>query len=289
MTPAPLIPEALKAYFARTFPRFDPSASGGEMQVEDQAGVGLGITACILLMVALRYWVGASRPDLVITAKKRFLPIFLGTLVALGAFLARFGNEGAPRYLTPYYPLLIAGLLILLGLNGAVIRFRACKILACIVMCMAIPLILLSPQRPLFPTKIAVQLLAKVSPASAARMQVVYEIYGTRNNSLEYLLAAIPKTETSVGFIQTGDLPEAVLWLPYGSRHIVDVEPAETIDQLKAAHISYIIVDDEAVTYKYHTTLDMVIQKWLAAIVLEKHLTLWASRDPEPWHVIKLQ
>jgi len=160
---------------------------------------------------------------------------------------------------------------------------------ACGVMFMAVPLIIASPERPLFPTETAAHVLARMSPASAKRMQKVYEVYGLRYDAMRDLVAALPATETSVGLVQTGDIAESVLWRPYGSRRIVDVKPAETIDQLKAEHIRFVIVDDQALKETYHTTLDEVTKNWLADVVLEKDLVLWAQRGPEGWHVIALQ
>jgi len=284
-----LIPASLKAYFARTFPCFDVAASAGEVQIEESAGIGLGITLCLGLMIALRCWAGAARPALVIKPNWHCLPVFIGTLVALTAFLARFGNQGAPRYLTPYYPLVIAGLLLLLALDGTVMRFSICNIFAFGVMLAAVPLIIISPARPLFPTELAAHHLAAISPASADRMQRVYEVYGQRYDSMKDVLKDIPNTEKSVGLIQTGDIPESVLWRPYGLRRIVDVKPDTTLEQLKADHIRYIIVDDEALIETYHTTLESITQNWLAVVVDEKEVGLWASRGKEPWHIIALQ
>jgi hypothetical protein len=283
-----LIPEPLRNYFARTFPRFDPSASTGEMQMEESAGLGLGITICLISMIVLRCWAGVARPDLVMSPKRQFLPIFLGTIVALVVFMAKFGNEGVQRYLTPYYPLLIAGVLLLLALDGAVIRFFLCRVIACGVMFMAVPLVILSPQRPLFSTETAAHYLAKISPTGAARMQKVYEVYGARYDSMKELTSALPINATSVGLIQTGDISESVLWRPYGSRRIVDVAPTESIDQLKADHVHYIIVDDEALNETYHTTFDQVTNRWGAIVVMQKDLVLWAKSGPGSWHIIAL-
>jgi hypothetical protein len=119
------IPAPLEKYLMHSFPRFDLSA--GEMQVEESAGVGLGITLSLISMLAVRAWVGIKRPEWVLRPKWGALPIFLGLAVALLAFISKFGNEGAARLLTPYYPLLIAGLLVVLALDGVVIRLALCR------------------------------------------------------------------------------------------------------------------------------------------------------------------
>jgi hypothetical protein len=281
------VPAPWEKYLKRSFPRFDLSA--GEMQVEESAGVGLGITVSVILMIILRAWAGMARPDLLSGSKRRSLPIFIGMGVALIAFISKLGNEGAARLLAPYYPLLIAGLLVLQALDGVVIRFAICRIVAFIVMFMAVPLVIASPQRPLFPTDLAVRYLAAVSPAKAERMQRVYEVYGSRYDGMKDLFTAIPGTETSVGLIQTGDVTESILWRPYGSRRIVDLNPDESIEQLKADRIHFVIVYDEALNETYHTTLDQVMTTWSARVVMEKDFRLRAKNKPEAWHVIELQ
>jgi hypothetical protein len=151
-----------------------------------------------------------------------------------------------------------------------------------------VPLVIASPERPLFPIDAAVRYVASISPVKAERMQRVYDVYASRYDGMKDLVAAIPETEKTVGLVETGDITESVLWRPYGSRRIVDVGPDKSIDQLKADQIHYVIVYDEALNESYHTTFAQVIKKWNAKVVLEKDLMLRAKKNPEPWYVIEL-
>lgn len=280
------LPEPLRAYLARTFPRFGLSI--GEMQMEESAGVGVGIAACVVLMIALRLWAGLARPNLIRQVQLYYLPIALGTVVALLAFMSKLGNEGAARLLTPYYPLFIAGVLILLALDGSLMRLTLCNVVSCGVIALAVLLVILSPARPLFPTEWAAQCLAKVAPAQAQRLQTVYAVYGARYDDLKELRPLIPENETKIGLIQTGDSPESSLWRPFGSRQVVDVSPAQTVEELQAQHLRYIIVCDEAIIYTYHSTIDDLAAKWSAVVVAQKDVTTKAQRGPESWHILEL-
>jgi len=284
---APLLPFHLKTALLRDFPRLDLHM--GELQIEEEAGLGLGIVLFVGLFIVGGIGARIADPSLIAARNSQALGVVGAGALAWLAYMSKMGSEATSRLIAAYYPLLIAGILVIASLDGRIVHRRVFKGVGLIAMLSAIPLLILSPARPLFPTETAAHYLARISPAGAERLKKVYEVYGSRSDSMEDLLTAIPGTETSVGLIETGNIPESVLWRPYGSRRIVDVTPEETIDQLKADHVRFVIVDDEALNETYHTTLDKVTKKWLAVVVMQKDLLLLASQGPEGWHIIALQ
>lgn len=283
-----LIPGSFFDYLTRTYPRLHYATGLDQIQLEESAGVGLGISACVFLMVALRLWAGLAKPHLVHRPKWKSFPIFLGTGIALLVLVIKLCNEGMPRLITPYYPFLILGILVLIALDGRVIRFRICHFFAAVAAIMAIVLIVISPARPLFPVQWAVKVIARISPSRVERVERVYGVYGSRYDAMKEVRLLLPDSEKSVGFIQTGDVMEATLWRPYGSRRIVDVTPDETLDQLKNDHIHLVIVGDYALVYKYKMSIEELTKKWSATITAKRKPILRASADTGSWYIFEL-
>lgn len=278
------LPGPLKNYLARAYPRFDLRID--QIQLEESGGLGIGIMACLLLLIGLRAWAGKARPDLVLRLETHALPIFAGVYIALLVFLCKLGNEGAPRLLAPYYPLAIAGILSLLALDGRIIRSAICRIFAAGAMAITLLLVIISPARPLFPTEWAASAMARIAPSRVERLERVYTVYGSRYDAMKEMRLLLPDDEKIVGFIQTEDSLEAPLWRPYGSRQIVAIMPDERLDQIKAAHIHLIVASNEAILYRFNTTLEQLLKKWSARVVVKKELVLKATPGPETWYLI---
>jgi hypothetical protein len=214
--------------------------------------------------------------------------IIFGAVVALLVYMAKMGNEGAARLLTPYYPLLIIGFLIIVALDGFIIRYYICKIVAWAVMLCAITLVVISPARPLLPANIIVYYFAKVTPYLGARLERVYGVYTYRYDDMKDLRVFIPEGERAVGFLSGVDAPEAALWRPYGSRQVINVTPDENNRELEIHHIHFVIVSEDALEYLYNLRIEELTKKWSAVVVVKKDLILKAQRGPETWYVIEL-
>jgi len=280
------VPGPLKRYLAQAYPRFDIAID--QIQLEESGGLGVGIMTCLLGMIALRGWASVTRPDLVLRPHTHHLLIFIGVWVGLLVLIGKLGNEGAARLLTPYYALLVAGVLLLVALDGTIIRYLSCRIFAGIAVAIALFLVIISPARPLFPTEWAAYMLARISPSRVERVERVYTVYGSRYDAMKDLRLLLPDQEKTVGLIQTEDTLEAPLWRPFGSRQIIPVLPGQTPEQLKAAQIHLIVVSDEAVNSKFNLTIDELLKKWSARLVAKKELMLRATRGPEAWYIIAL-
>jgi hypothetical protein len=281
------LPGPLKDYLKRVFPRFDIGID--QIQIEESGGVGVGISLCLLLMVGLKLWYWKTHfAGLNGGAKKRYLPALGAVWLGMFALLAKLGNEGAARLLTPYYALLIAGILVVLAVNGAVTRLKICSFFAAGAFAISILLVVISPARPLFPTRLATSILARISPSHAARMERVYGVYGSRYDAMKDIRLLLPDSEKAVGFIQHGDNLEAPLWLPYGSRQIVDVSPEQTPDQLKAEHIHLVVTSDNGLLFKYGMTIDDLTKKWSATVLAKKEMVLRAAQGPENCYIVAL-
>ena len=283
-----ILPASLMTYLMQNYPRLHFASGLDQIQLEELAGVGFNISACLLLMIALRVLAVGVRPELALHPRWRFAPVFLGVWIVLLVLVLKLCNEGIPRLITPYYPLLIASILIFTALDGTVIRFLVCRIFAAFAVIVPVFLLVLSPARPLFPVELVVKAVERLSPERVERVQRVYEVYGYRYDAMKQLRVLLPDTEKSVGFLQTGDVMEATLWRPYGARRICDVTPSLSVDDLKNEGIHLIVVGDYALNYKYKMTLDELRKKWSAQIIAERKPVMRASADTGNWYIFEL-
>ena len=207
-----LIPAELKAWLLERFPRFELKI--GEIPMEESAGLGLGLTACLAL------WIFNGRRSPIPLPIPRGQPWFFLGMAGLGSllfYMAKMGSESTARLLLPYYPFL---LLLALGF------YRSPKqpipkirwILLFFASWVILPLIL-SPARPLFPVQ---KLLTSLGDNPRfTRVCDVYQAYRQRSNCWDPILTIVPPDIKTLGFFSHGDDLEAPLWRPFGLRKIV--------------------------------------------------------------------
>lgn len=207
-----LVPVELKGWLLERFPRFELKI--GEIPMEESAGLGLGLTACLAL------WIFNGRRSPIPLPIPRGQPWFFLGMAGLGSllfYMAKMGSESTARLLLPYYPFL---LLLALGFYRSpkqpipkirwIFLFFASWVI--------LPLIL-SPARPLFPVQ---KLLTTLGDNPRfTRVCDVYQAYRQRSNCWDPILTILPPDIKTLGFFSHGDDVEAPLWKPYGQRKII--------------------------------------------------------------------
>jgi hypothetical protein len=278
------LPSPFTSRLKHDFPRIDFST--GEMQIEESTGMGVGMVVALGLMIGLRLRRGQSRmpPRL----RPRLL-VLVTTLAAIIFYMSTVGSEAASRIIAPYYIMLIVSVLLVVSVDGAVVRRRVCQVTACAIMLVASLLVVLSPSRPLFSPGVAFEFLVamKVKPSLIARFNNVYTIYSSRWDRLKDLREALPSGVTTVGFCGTDD-SEVSLWLPFGSRNVVDVLQQEPLDYLNAQHIRYVVVNTGGLKSVFHLDPQELINQWSARPVFETKIQEKYQRGPETWTVYEL-
>jgi hypothetical protein len=284
----PDIPSALKPMLDRDFPHLYLNVE--EMQIEETAGVGLGIVLCAILFLGVGAWVRIADKNLVAGRSSQGAWVVGAVGVALLTYMAKIGNESASRLIAAYYPLLIAGILVIASLNGCIVHRRLFRWLGVAAMLTAFPLVILSPARPLFPVQLVSQALedAHASAGMIQRFNDVYSVYALRPDAFKDVVPLLPPDQRAIGFLQNGNEAEASLWRPYGSRKLVEVTPANSRDEIKAMGLSTIVVSEDALQYKYGTTIADLVGKWSAQIVGQKAITLRLHEGKETWDVLSL-
>jgi len=66
------------------------------------------------------------------------------------------------------------------------------------------------------------------------------------------------------------------------------VTPHDSLEQIKAQGVHFVLVSKGALIYHYHTTLGSVTTKWSATVVEEKQIELMAHVGPETWCLLRL-
>jgi hypothetical protein len=260
------------------------SFSVEEMQMEENAGLGFGVMALLLVsMIAAmfaRQKKSAPDADLWLSCV-RWSPV-----IALLAVMMQSNLSAIARILTPYYLLLLPPLLTCAG-HEWLVKKNWWRAAAFIVFLLAAGLLVISPARPLFPVQTILGKIQMPGSRLFARIQEVYTVYGRRNDGFAPARAVLPPDLKVLGMV-TYDDPEASLWRPLGSRRIEHVCPGDTAAELKARGVEYILLREQAIGQWFDRPLDVWLQQMSARIVKKIPMNLRAATGPRDWYLIRL-
>ncbi|HXT10157.1 MAG TPA: hypothetical protein VN873_01235 [Candidatus Angelobacter sp.] len=257
-----------------------------EMDTEETSGLGFGL--CVLLFATALgvLWNFRNRAR---CESFRPLPVFfnLGTYIAFFVFMVSSYYLSTVRLLTPYYPLLVIPLFMIV--SERLVRQRWWQVTALGTFVVAAAPLMLNPARPLFPWKPAVALMQRLGcPAKfVSRAEKVYSVYSHRHDSFAPAIALLPPETRVVGLV-TYDDPEAALWQPFGSRRVIHVCHEDTGAFLRKEGITYVLVSSE----KFRLDFQKPLEQWLAEIhgtlVRTFPLALRAGEGPVDWYLVRL-
>jgi hypothetical protein len=255
-----------------------------EMQIEENAGLGFGVSALLLASVAAAGF--ARREKISIGSSAWQKCVRWSSVISLVSVLTQSNVTGIARILTPYYLLLLPVLLAGAGQEKLVKKYwwRAA---AFVVFIMAAGLLVISPERPLFPVQTIFGKIQTANSRPLTRMNEVYSVYRNRNDAFAPARDALPPDLKILGLI-TFDDPETSLWRPFGSRRIEYVCPEDTAADLKARGVEYILVKPDAFGIWFSGTPADWFKKMNAQVVQKIPLNLRASVGPLDWQLVRL-
>jgi hypothetical protein len=263
-----------------------------ELPTEDWAGFGFGLSLLLLISVPASFLMGRSTKrysepgPLIPTKLCRW--VLIAPWFALLAYGMKSGMVTPQRLIAPYYPLLLPLLLAGAG-QSQIIRRGWWRAMVGGVLFLALVVLIVSPDRPLWPAKtiLSKALARHPDQRSAARALKVYTVYSERSDPLAGVRALVPPDIRVVGFIGTEDDTDISLWRPFGERrveHFLLTDPPEQIRQ----HVQYVVLGGYNLK-EHQTTLDAWLQSSGAELVATTNATLKVAEGPQPWYVVRFK
>ncbi len=255
----------------------------GELPTEDSAGIGFGL--CVLLAVLVVAQLLQWRPSSWLTARGLIL---ISPWLALSAYCAKSGMTSAARLIAPYYPLLLP--LLLAGPAAAwVVRRHWWRALVYASLFLALLVLILTPDRPLWPARAVLSRLAARHPQShsLARAFEVYSVYGHRSDSLAQVRTLLPPNVKAVGFLGGPDDCDLSLWLPLGSRRVEHFLLSDAPERFREDDIEYAVVGGANLIYN-QTTLADWLARMNAQAIAATNATEKVNEGPQMWYVVRL-
>jgi len=281
----------------------------GELPTEDWAGIGFGLSALLAISVFanFRRVLGAlasrrrialpgiaenaggtpALPGCVPAGFRRL--VLIAPWIALLAYTMKSGMNTPARLIAPYYPLLLP--LLLAGAGPAQIVRRAWwRALTGVVLFLALAVLVLSPDRPLWPAGTLLSRLAAQHPNRhlISRALDVYTVYARRPDPLAGVRALLPPDIQAVGFIGAADDSDISLWLPLGSRRVEHFLLSDPPERFRREQIEYVVVGGFNLQSQ-GTTLADWLQRSGAELVASTNATLKVSEGPQAWHVVRFK
>ena len=214
-----------------------------ELQVEEYGGLGCGVSVLLLAMLLwkLKNFRCVRWPGLGGIFRFEFI-FFAAVWLGVAVVMMKSGASGPARYFLPVYPLLVLPLLDV----GEKLRHGAWRIGGLLIFLVAGMLLVIAPQRPLWP---AVPVLQKLDAEHSEnfllkRAWSVYSVFGQRADGFAAVREKLPPDTRRLGFIGF-DEPEGALWKPFGSRTIIHLRRDDSSAAIheRDVHIALLSVD----------------------------------------------
>ncbi len=262
--------------------------SFGDLAYEGGAGLGFGVSNYLVLIVIGGWFI--RRPPAV---AGRPLPLCwrLALFCAWPAFavvLMKIGLSHTPRYGAPFYPLLIISLLRLPRVGGFE-RRRVAAWAAGAAALMAVPVIVLTPVRPLLPPPFLSWLESKPSLSYIPKR---YHLWANLRDPLVPLQAAIPKEVKKLGYVGGFRETPYALWKPIGSRAVVELGLPPGRQTPPPPDVPYAVITEDGVRERYGCDVATWCRDYHAEMVfqfkLNRALTGRDQASFEDWTLVKL-
>ena len=262
-----------------------------ELPTEDWVGIGFGVSWLALAAFLAAFVIRgnpqtySARQDAPPRSVRRCL--LVAPWLALLAYCVKSGMATGARLISPYYPLLLP-LLLVSPKQNLVIRQRWWRVLVLLVIALAIPVVILTPARPLWPAQTVLARLSHQYPRHhlLARAYTVYSVYATRADPLAGVRSFLPPDLTVVGFMGRGDDPDISLWRPFGRRRVEHVLVSDSRAQIRKRGIEYLVAGD--ISFGLNGTS---FEAWAREVGAKPlgitNITVRVSEGPQAWHIVR--
>lgn len=273
---------------------------------EQFSGVGFGVSWLVIITV-LALLVRKARDERLRPAERRSTYFFLLRLspwIGLVVFLAKVGINQNPRYLAPFYPLLLP-LLLHPSAVTRVVRTKWWRSIALAVIGLSIFLVFMSRQRPPWPAVTIASALEERFPGVLLFRKVknAYAFTPQIRKDLLPLLAKIPAEETVLGYAVRFGGTEVFLWERPDTKRVYRIRNSEEPGKVRKKGFRYVVVDRSALLNEGDVTIvndypsaregTMTIEEWLrvydAELVHEQEVKISPEAPPARCYLVRLK
>jgi hypothetical protein len=209
--------------------------------------------------------------------------------ISLAAIMAEIAFTHVTRYAASFYPLLAASLLALPRVI-TLERKKIAGVLAGLAMLAAMPVILLTPARPVIPFEALAQWFPRPGLETIAAK---YHHWAVMHDDLAPLRAALPPGAKRLGYACGFKDTAYGLWKPFGSRVVVELGLPLGSKTPPPPDIKYVVATAGGLKERYQTNL----ADWLAAVrgevvfEMPRSISLVSSEPAQfdIWYLVRIQ
>ena len=264
----------------------------GVMAYEGPAGLGFGLAFYVAFLIIGMWFIKTNATTSACSSASLPLSVRLTPWLAWLAFavyLVKLGSDHSPRIAAPFYPLLLVALLRCPRVT-VLERKKISGALAGLAAATVIPIIILTPARPLIP----VAAIAKISHSTAVeKIAKEYRFWDSLRDDLAPLRNQLPPDVTRLGY--AGGFHDTAYGLcqPLGSRVIVELGlPPGAHAALPPPDLTYAVVTERGIKERYQFDLATWLARTGSEIIFTypRNVMLDAHSPPkyESWYLVKL-
>lgn len=263
----------------------------GELPTEDWTGLGFGVVLLLVVSVLGSLWLQReTRCKPAVSPVPSWLSrwVLIAAWISLLAYSMKSGMATGARLIAPYYLLLVPAFLTLCG-QSFIVRRRWWRLMAGAVMVLACFVLVMSPDRPLWPAQTVLSAIAKNHPGktSVKRALDVYALYARRNDALAGVRELLPPNYKTVGLVGDGDECDISLWRPFGSRQVNHFLLSDPPDLIRS-QTKYVVVDGNYLALEH-----LNINDWLrtnnAELVASTNILVKLAEGPQDWYLTRFK
>lgn len=268
----------------------EPGLAVGELEAEEGAGLGSGVTLFLLVTAGVSIIAAGSKLRRASPSAGQRLGwlVFGAGMIGIAVMLSSLWVNSMARLLTPYYAMVVAPLLFPPA-QSLVTKRWWWRLGVSLVLLAAMALVILNPARPLWLPQHTLPALRKMGLPErlATRAESVYRVYGERANAFNSVVAQLPADAKVLGMV-TFDQPEAALWRPFGERRIVHVCRNDTAESLRTRGVRYVLAGEDTPMQAFDQPLEDWVERLNARLVRSFTITLRVQKGPETWYLFDL-
>ncbi|MGL4401391.1 MAG: hypothetical protein ACRCXD_16115 [Luteolibacter sp.] len=280
-----LFPEDFKKAMKGSFEPTGAEFILPDLQGEEWAGIGAGITYLLLFTALLVFFKGRLRAS---SARNSTLLLYAALFgSALLVYFAKTGLFTVARHISPYYLFLIALILLAMRPEKAM-RSRLWKWAAGAAMASTVFMLVITPARPLWPARWFFGRLGESSSSVIQRAALGYSIYADRADALGSLRRALPTDAREIGFMSFAAGSEMPFWKPYGKMRVHHIRPGDSITGLRQKGMRHIVINSD----NFQSMMGQTPEDWVRAhggnVIVHMPFRITAQGNLSDWLLVEL-